>query len=110
MLFARGVRQPMFAPIRSLQFLAVIDAEEVVFVDGAYRRFIDVSWQNFARRQRDNLQAAVQFECVCYTPGGLEIKPRLQREFMQALAGFERRQPTAKSRNANIITALGPRR
>ena len=100
LLFARGKRQPLFVPIRSVQFLAIIDDEEIVFVDSAYRRFIDIAWQQFLRHDREDLGAPINYQSVIYTRRGEEISQRLQNEFFKALAELEKKQPATGSSDA----------
>ena len=107
LLFARGKRQPLFVAIRSVQFLAIIDNEEIVFVDSASRRFIDIAWQQFLRRDREDLRAPISYQSVIYTRRGEEMSQRLQNEFFKALAELERRQPAVAGDDK--VTPLGPR-
>jgi len=37
----------VFVPIRSMQYLAVVDAEEIIFVDSQHKRWGEVAWQRF---------------------------------------------------------------
>ena len=101
-LFARGSREPLFVPIRSMQYLAIIDREEVVFVDGASRRFIEISWQNFRRRDRDDLQQPVDYDRVFYQRATEQVSQRLQTEFLKALMDLERKQAEADSHDASV--------
>ncbi|MDQ1313928.1 MAG: hypothetical protein QG662_37 [Pseudomonadota bacterium] len=39
----------LFVPIRSLQYMAVLDAEEFIFVDGQNRAWVELAWQNSVR-------------------------------------------------------------
>ncbi|MEN8212909.1 MAG: hypothetical protein ABFR19_00975 [Pseudomonadota bacterium] len=82
LLFEHSGDPAVFVPIRSMQYLAVIDAEEVIFVDAvARRRLIELSWCNFSPRSRTSLTDAVPFRFVYYDQRALETMKRLQCEF-----------------------------
>ena len=101
-LFARGAREPLFVPIRSMQYLAIVDHEEIVFVDGAGPRVIEVAWQNFHRQERVNLQAPVTYDRVYYTATGRQISRRLQGEFFKALLELEKKHAAANPVNGSV--------
>ena len=76
----------VFLPIRSMQYMAVIDHEEVIFVDAiSARRSIELSWQHFNPRERSSLTEPVPFRFVYYDSKALETMKRLQWEFDKAL-------------------------
>ena len=107
-LVARQKDGCLFVPIRSMQYLAVADREEVVFVDGHTKHLIDVAWCGFQPRARASLEDPVTFDAVVYTEAGQAILPRLQAEFTSALAALARKQPTA--RGAAVLDFAGRRR
>lgn len=83
----------VFVSIRAMQHLAVIDEEEIVFVDRERPSQVQMAWQNFHRTERSALDERVEFEAAYYTPESLHILTRLMGEFprsMQDLAGKER--------------------
>lgn len=83
----------VFVPIRSMQYLAIVDAEEIVFVDHLNKQRVDVAWQSFRPQARAALDEAVPYEAVYYCADGAEIMRRLQTELLPALtalAGKER--------------------
>lgn len=102
LLFSRVGGENLFVPIRSMQYLAVVDKEEIVFVDGQGPRAIEISWQDFRSCDRDNLRDPVSFTCVYYDEKGHEIMGRLQSEFLKALKIMEERQP--KFEGASVTT------
>ena len=102
LLFSREGSDNLFVPIRSMQYLAVVDKEEIVFVDGQGPRAIEISWQNFRSCDRDNLREPVSFTCIYYDEKGREIMGRLQSEFLKVLQIMQERQP--KSDGASVIT------
>lgn len=98
-LLANSPRSCVFVPIRGMQYLAVIDQEEIIFVDSQYRRWVDVAWQGFKPQARAALDQPVAYQAVFYTPAGGETQRRLQAEFHAALALLNKRsRPTRPAR------------
>lgn len=81
----------LFVPIRSMQYLAVIDSEEIIFVHREGRRMIEISWQNFRPQVRTALEDPVPYDMVYYNDNGPETMKRLQVEFQKALEVLDRR-------------------
>ncbi len=107
-LLKRASTDCLFVPIRAMQYLAVVDAEEIIFADGAGDRSIALAWQNFRPQVRSTLTDPVFYEAVYYVPGAARTMLRLQGEFHRALIDLERRYiaaPVALSAagNAHII-------
>ena len=75
----------VFVPIRSMQFLAVIDREEIVFLDAELKSVVDIAWQHFRPQQRRSLTEPVPYEAVFYNQHGKETMRRLLAEFPPAL-------------------------
>jgi hypothetical protein len=75
----------VFVPIRSMQYLAMIDHEEIIFLDSENKSWVEIAWQNFRPQQRSALTEPVAYEAVYYTSGGVETMKRLLAEFPQAL-------------------------
>lgn len=88
LLLARAANGCLFVPIRAMQFLAVLDGEEFIFVDREGRRMIEVAWQNFHPGLRNALDEPVAFEAVYYSERAKETMKRLQAEFNKALRNF----------------------
>lgn len=84
-LLSRASNGCLFVPLRGMQFLAVPDDVEFIFVDREGRRIIELSWQRFAPQDRASLEDPVSYEAVYYTPAAAEIMHRVQAEFHQAL-------------------------
>jgi hypothetical protein len=80
-----GAAPCVFVPIRSMQYLAIIDQEEIVFVDREYPGMVQMAGQDFHRQERNALDERVQFEVAFYTRTSLEILPRLQGDLPKAL-------------------------
>lgn len=84
-LLSRNHDDPLFIPIRSMQFIAIFDAEEFVFIDGERKCRIDIAWQNFNPQQRASLGEPVAYEAVYYQSYSTQLIPRLYSEFPRAL-------------------------
>ena len=91
-LLIRNNSQPVFVPIRSMQFMAILDQYEILFVDSqSYAvsgdnggRMILLAWQ-YGRVERDSLEVPVACEVVSYEQDNSEIQQRLISEFRQAM-------------------------
>jgi hypothetical protein len=75
----------VFVPVRSMQYLAVIDHEEIIFLDSQRKNWVEISWQRFRPQQRSALTEPVPYEAVYYSPNADETMRRLQSEFPSAL-------------------------
>ncbi len=84
-LRARSPNGVLFVPIRSMQVLAIVDAEECVFVDSQFKSWVELAWQDFRPSERAGLDDPVPFEACFYQPDGHEVMKRLQGEFHRAL-------------------------
>ena len=91
-LQARSPRGVAFVPIRSMQVLAILDANEFVFLDSQYKSWAMLAWQGFHPNTRTALDAPVPFDCVHYEDTAREAMPRLMREFHRALEQLSARQ------------------
>ena len=100
-LLSRAQNGCLFVPIRSMQFLAVADNREFIFVDREGGRFIDIAWQSFRSQDRTALIDPVTYEAVYYTPTAASSMARLQGEFIKALHLLETR--TALDSPARVI-------
>jgi hypothetical protein len=109
-LLARGGAGCLFVPIRSIQYLAVIDAEEIIFVDREAKRLIELAWREFRPQARQALTEPVGYELHLYLAKGREILPRLQGEFFKALQEMERRTaPPPDAGEPHVLPFPGPR-
>lgn len=93
LLFARARREHLFIPIRSMQYLAAIDHEEIVFVDGQGPRAIEIAWRDFRAGERQDLRAPVSYTCIYYDQEAPGIMNYLQSEFLKAVEMMQERQP-----------------
>lgn len=95
---ARSVTDCAFVPVRSMQLLAVITRDEVVFVDnlnyavrdGRGGRLIMLAWDLSKRVQRDSLSGPVPVEIVFFHENIPDLHTRLMSEFPPALDTLEK--------------------
>lgn len=102
-----------FVPVRSMQLLAVITRDEVVFVDNlkyAVReerggRLIMLAWDLSKAGQRDSLDGPVPVDIVTFHPGAADLHARLMSEFTPALDTLEKyaRADSAWPKMAEIV-------
>jgi hypothetical protein len=85
-LLAASETDCVFVPIRSIQYLAVVDREEIIFVDSQFKRWIDVAWGNFKPQARNALDEPVPYQATFFTPDGHDTQRRLQTAFYSALS------------------------
>jgi len=89
----------VFVPIRTMQFMAVLDKSEIVFVDSqSYAvskdeggRLILVAWKFAESIDRDALTDPVPCEVVFYEQDNCELQLRLVSEFRQAMDLMDQR-------------------
>jgi hypothetical protein len=103
----------VFVPVRNMQLQAVIDQEEIIFVDnhsyavkdGHGGRLIVLAWEMAFHSPRDSLNEPVPIEVRYYGPERHEIHRRLMSEFSRSLDSFEARlsQGEAENRTAAIL-------
>lgn len=99
LMLARCQYEHIFVPVRSLQFQAVIDEQEVIFVDnqayavrdGEGGKLIRLAWKFLYDRQRDDLTEPAPIELVYYDEQARELHSRLVGEFAKALDIMEER-------------------
>jgi hypothetical protein len=85
----------LFVPIRSMQYMAVLDGEEFIFVDSQNKAWIELAWQHFRPQARSALDEPVPIEIVHYQPQAAETMKRLPSEFFKALQFQAERQKPA---------------
>lgn len=90
-LLARS-RGTVFAPIRTMQYLAIIDAEEVVFVDHLRKDQVAIAWRGFRPQARRGLDEPVPYECCLHQADAGEAMARLPVEFAKALQAVSLRE------------------
>jgi hypothetical protein len=103
-LLARSEQKVVFVPIRSMQYLAVLDEEEFIFVDAqGMRQMVQLAWQSFRPQDRSSLDQPVAYEAVYYSPQAKSLMWRLEGAFFQALSQLRAKQPVA-SRRGEIVS------
>jgi hypothetical protein len=91
-LLKKSGEASLFVSIRNMQYLAVLDAEAFIFVDGIAGRTIDIAWQAFMPGNRGSLTEPVPYTAVYYHVDAEEVMKRLQAEFFKAPQLLEGRQ------------------
>ncbi len=108
-LFHQSNRDCVFVPVRSMQYQAIIDASEVVFVDAHRRSYVEFAWRKFMYHKRSNLQDPVPYEFVYYDQQALESMLRMQGEFHKFLTQLYSRthaRDTLTNSGETVITGL----
>jgi hypothetical protein len=119
LLLARCTRPHVFVPIRSMQYQAVIDGEEIIFVDnqgyavrdGRGGRLIVLAWKVTLDSPRESLTEPVPIEIVYYGRETHDTHRRLMSEFPRALSLYEAKQQrkTSDCPSATILPFSGGR-
>ncbi len=103
-----------FVPIRNMQFMAILDRNEIVFVDSqSYAvsenegggRLILIAWQFPRSHDRDGLDAPMQCEVVFYAAHHSDLQLRLVNEFRDALRLYDQRSRESRipAKGARIL-------
>jgi len=98
-LHVRGQLGHVFVPIRSMQFMAVLDKNEIVFVDSqSYAvskeeggRLILIAWKFPLSHDRAGLTDTMPCEVVFYQQKNNDLQLRLVSEFRQAMELVDQR-------------------
>ena len=98
-LVSQSVTGNVFVPIRTMQFLAVMDKEEIVFVDSqSYAvsgneggRLILIAWKFNSAHDRDALSDPVYCDVVFYKRKDQDTQLRLVHDFRIALEQLDQR-------------------
>lgn len=93
LMFTRAATGSAFVPIRSMQYLAVIDRDEFIFIDREGGRNIEIAWCKLGPGGRQTLDAPVPYEAVYYSATARATMQRLQGEFQKALRQLQGRKP-----------------
>ena len=89
----------VFVPIRNMQFMAVLDKNEIVFVDSqSYAvsndeggRLILIAWKIDTTHERDALTDPMPCEVVFYEQNNSDLQLRLIAEFRHAIEMLDQR-------------------
>jgi len=117
LLLARCQHPHVFVPIRTMQYQAVIDSEEIIFVDnqgyavrdGHGGRLIVLAWKVALEIPRESLTEPVPVEIIYYGHETHDTHRRLMSEFPRALSLLESRQQrdSANCPSAKILPFSG---
>lgn len=104
----------VFVPIRNLQFMAILDKNEIVFVDSqSYAvskteggRLILLAWKFPASHDRDSLTDAMPCEVVFYDKKNSDLQLRMIAEFKEAMELMDQRYRDEQipAKGAKILT------
>ena len=105
----------VFIPIRSIQYLSVMDNSEIIFVDRYGQRQIEFAWQKFRPQVRSSLTEPVPFTLACYQDKAHETMKRALWEFAKAVKVLSGRQQRSTrrlnqtSKQENVISFPAPK-
>lgn len=102
-VFASVSDEAVFIPIRNLQFLAIVDRAEVVFVDRHHSRFVEIAWQHFRPDKRDSIDDPVAYDQVVYEQLDRTVAARLPGEFFLALKAYREKNLQLPDGEADVI-------
>ena len=102
-LVAHSPQGCIFVPIRSMQYLAVLDAQEFIFIDSQGDRRIELAWQGFHPQTRSAIDEPVPFELIYYRSQGEATMRWLPGEFYKSMMQLSERQSRGAPRTARII-------
>ena len=91
-LLARNPTGNLFIPIRAMQYLAIMDDEELIFLDGVRKCWIDIAWRKFHPQTRISLDEPVEYEAVYYSENAEDMMPRLHAELPRALQELAKKE------------------
>ena len=110
---ARCRNEHVFVPVRSMQVMAVIDKDEVIFVDsmayavqdGAGGKLIFLAWSLLPAAGREDLSAPAPVQLRYYRDDARELHGRLVGEFGQELAQLLERlqQEDCPPRSSRVV-------
>ena len=113
-LYVRDHEGHVFVPIRSLQYMAVLDKNEIVFVDSQSYAVIDdeggrvilIAWKFPVSHDRDSLDSPMQSEVVFYDKKNSDLQLRLISEFREAMELMDQRyrDEVVPKQGAKILT------
>ncbi|MCU7876752.1 MAG: hypothetical protein KZQ84_08100 [Candidatus Thiodiazotropha sp. (ex Lucinoma borealis)] len=99
LMLSRCQYEYIFIPVRSMQIQAVIDEEEVIFVDnqayairdGEGGKLIRLTWKFRRDQERDSLTEPAPIDLIYYDDNARELHTRLIGDFKKALDIMEAR-------------------
>ncbi|MFO7582609.1 hypothetical protein [Guyparkeria sp.] len=109
LLFVHANRDCLFIPIRRIQYLAVMDDEEIIFVDNLGERRIELAWRHFRPQVRDALTDPVPYTLEIYRPRGFRTIRHLQGDFSEAIYQLQQRKKRTQGAGKADVRTLPPR-
>ena len=106
-LLARAREGCVFVPIRTMQYLAVIDAEEIIFTHREAAREVEIAWSGFRPDERAGIADPVRYQALYYRADAAATMTRLQGEFLVALRLLDSRR--APARDGDLLSFPGRR-
>jgi hypothetical protein len=112
LLLSRAADRHVFVPIRRMQYLAVIDAEETLFVDslGGYRvqgkqggRPVELAWCHYQPQHRQTLNEPVPCEVVYYHPKAAQTMQWLVAAFHDAVRELQSRHQDTRAGTGRVV-------
>ncbi|MCU7946479.1 MAG: hypothetical protein KZQ72_07530 [Candidatus Thiodiazotropha sp. (ex Cardiolucina cf. quadrata)] len=99
LMLSRCQYDQIFIPVRSMQIQAIIDEEEVIFVDnqayairdGEGGKLIRLAWKFRRDQERDSLTEPAPIDLIYYDDNARELHTRLIGDFKKALDIMEAR-------------------
>ncbi|MBV2092137.1 MAG: hypothetical protein K1566_00120 [Candidatus Thiodiazotropha sp. (ex. Lucinisca nassula)] len=99
LILSRCQYEHVFIPVRSMQIQAVLDEEEVIFIDnqayavkdGQGGKLIRLAWKFRRDLDRDNLTEPAPIDMIYYDEKARELHNRLIGEFKKAMDLLEER-------------------
>jgi len=117
LLHSRAKDPALLVPIRSIQYLAVIDHKETLFVDnlGGYLmrngqggRPVVLAWRHYRPQLRQSLREPVLCEAVYYTLNAERMMQRLVTAFYDALKQMQAQAERTAGKPEGVILYLPP--
>ncbi len=118
-LLSRSPLGCVFVPMRDMQYMAVIDKQEIIFVDSLAYQVIDgkggkvitTAWQFPVNKDRNSLSEPVTCTFIYYHPQAKANHLRLHSSFRKAIVQLDTRyrENMMPSRQAKVIP-IKPRR
>ena len=98
-LLSRSPHSCVFVPMRDMQYMAILDKEEIIFVDslvyqmrnGQGGRIIITAWQFPLNKERTSLIDPLKCEHIYYHPQAKANALRLQSSFRKAIIQLDQR-------------------
>ncbi|MEE9302717.1 MAG: hypothetical protein V3U84_02925 [Thiotrichaceae bacterium] len=111
-LFHQCGQSCIFVPIRSMQYQAIVDETEIIFVYAHKRASVEFAWRHFKPQLRQSLDEPVPYEFVYYDQQALETMQRMQGEFHKfahQLYDRKHEKQTSNEPDHSTVTTFRPR-